>query len=79
MITDEYELKDKLEDLRRDTLPEIWEKIIGSDLDLVDRLECTLYDIQDSGNRSLQRRAIEVLESILDFDVDVEPTVTVNF
>lgn len=46
MITDEYELKERLEDLRRDTLPEIWTKVIGSDGDLVDRLVCTLYDIK---------------------------------
>jgi hypothetical protein len=80
MITDTYELQNKLQELQANTLPLIWEEaypVLKNDVPK--NLEDTLTAISRSDDRRLKQNAIEIIKSIVDIEVDCDPTVDISF
>jgi hypothetical protein len=84
MITDNHELQEALEELRRRTLPPVWEEFgfalqepaisSGEYLEQLDELLTTIYRSRDT---KLKREALQTIKEYIDIEVDCEPTVEV--
>ena len=81
MITCEYELADRIEELRRDTLSTIWKEPAQNtpSKDLVEELTSILKAIKQSSDGALRKRAASVIENLVDIDVHCDPYVDINF
>jgi hypothetical protein len=80
MITDIHELQDQLEKLRKNTLSIVWQEIEPSiSNNMLKDLENILMAIKRSDDRKLKQDAVKIIKSIVDIDVDCEPSVEISF
>lgn len=79
MITDQYELQEELEKLRRQTFPLVWQefdtRLTG---DLVEDLKTLITQIAKSEDWELKRKASLVIEESIDIKVDYDPSFTIR-
>lgn len=79
MITNQFELEEELEKLRRQTFPLVWQefdtRLTG---DLVEDLETLITQIAKSEDWELKRKAAGVIEEAIDIEVDYDPSFTIR-
>jgi hypothetical protein len=80
MITEKYALDEKLEQLRQETYPPLWNEIVPKLSEpTLENLENTLRFLQDCHDFKIRQDAIQIIQDYLSIEVDPDPEITLSF
>ncbi len=80
MITDKYTLDEKLEQLRQEVYPPLWDELVPKLLEpSLENLENTLRFLQKCNDFKMRQDALRIIEDYLDIELDPNPEITLSF